>query len=169
MNKNLMNMQLHWHKCKEHREPHTWTSYLINKWNQRTLLKRGNESRNISISLQTKLHCHMFEKSVSYFIIISQCWMPNYCVNSERIFCNLTKVGRKTFVYHVKRGSEIQPKFCLHWPESLKITEIIACSESIHKEIKSHPELSVAHTPSILIFKIVSNYSMALPAVRPTS
>lgn len=48
--------------------------------------ERGSQNGNISISLQTRLHFISFEKAVSYFVIVSQCRMTNYCVNQETSF-----------------------------------------------------------------------------------
>lgn len=82
--RNLVNMQLHLHNW-------LWGTLspkiILNKeMKSECSSERGSQNGNIPISFQTRLHFITFEKSVSYFVIISQCQMPNYCVNQETSF-----------------------------------------------------------------------------------
>lgn len=99
--RNLVNMQLHLHN----RAYGTLNPKIIlnKEMKSEYSSERGSQNGNISISLQTRLHFISFEKSVSYFVIVSQCRMPNYCVNQETSFV-LDWYGKEyNFLYCEKR------------------------------------------------------------------
>ena len=76
---------------------------------------------------------HTFEKSVRYFIRISQCSMPNYCVNWEKIFIIWPKwEGKCMFIMWNREVRSSHSSNCI-CGGSLKTAERIVYLESIHK------------------------------------
>ena len=102
-----------------------------------------------------------FEKSVTYFIIISQCLVTNCCVNWERFFVTWPKWEGKYLLMMWKGEMRSSQSSNCFDPGSLKITESIVLWKRSQRNQRLSTIISCSHIKNIDFF---FNLFRAIPA-----